>query len=310
MPHRDTITAVVKSGRREFLQTLAAGAAALSMPRSARGEASLASTKLTDKITLVTGAGNNIVLLKGGDGSLMVDCGDGAHAQDLLTRAGRVNIVFNTHWHPESTGANEAMAKAGAKLVSHVNTELWMTQEIIHDWEKKIFPPRAKTALPSQTFYTTGSMKFGDEPIEYGLLPFAHTDGDIFVHFMQSNILVVGDVVQAGKLPYLDFPTGGWIGGMQTAQQTLLRRANDTTRIVPATGPVMTKAEVQATLDVLTKVREQLVKLIKQGKGAQDLIDMKAVKEFEGQLAGDPEAFLFTAYRGLWAHVRELGGIV
>jgi hypothetical protein len=72
----------------------------------------------------------------------------------------------------------------------------------------------------------------------------------------------------------------------------------------------MTKAEVQASLDLLTKVRDQLVKLMKSGKGAQDMIDAKAVKEFEGQLAGDQNQFLFTAYRGLWAHVRELGGIV
>jgi hypothetical protein len=72
----------------------------------------------------------------------------------------------------------------------------------------------------------------------------------------------------------------------------------------------MTKAEVQASLDILTKVREQLVKLMKQGKGAQDMIAAKAVQEFQGQLAGDPDTFLFTAYRGLWAHVRELGGIV
>jgi hypothetical protein len=72
----------------------------------------------------------------------------------------------------------------------------------------------------------------------------------------------------------------------------------------------MTKAEVQASLDLLTKVRDVLVKLMKQGKGAQDMIDAKAVKEFEGQLAGDPDTFIFTAYRGLWAHARELGGIV
>jgi hypothetical protein len=67
---------------------------------------------------------------------------------------------------------------------------------------------------------------------------------------------------------------------------------------------------VQANLDILTKVREQLVKLMKQGKGPQDMIAAKAMKDFEGQLAGDPDPFIFTAYRGLWAHVRELGGIV
>jgi len=297
----------MKPQRREFLHALAAGAAALAIPRTALGSSA---NRLTDKVTLVTGTGNNIVVLSGGGESLLVDCGDDAHAPDVLKLAGRVRTVFNTHWHPESTGANEAMAQTGAKLVSHVNTKLWMTQEIIHDWEKRIFPPRARTALPSETFYTTGAMTFAGEPIEYGLMPLAHTDGDIFVHFMQSDILVVGDAVQAGRLPYLDYPTGGWIGGMQEAHRTILRRASDATRIVPATGPVMTKAEVQASLDLLTKVRDQLVKLMKQGKGAQDMIDAKAVKDFEGQLSGDPDTFIFTAYRGLWAHARELGGIV
>jgi cyclase len=295
--------------RREFLQTLAGGAAALGLSRSAFGQASSAS-KLTDKVTLIIGAGNNIVALAGDGGSLLVDCGDAAHAPDVLKLVGGVKTVINTHWHLESTGANDAMAKAGAKLVSHVNTELWMTQEIIRDWDKRVFPPRAKAALPTETFYTAGKTTFGGEPVEYGLMPMAHTDGDIYIHFPQSNVLVAGDVVQPGRLPVLDWFTGGWIGGMQEAHRTLLRLADDTTKIVPAGGPVMSKADVQASLDILTKLREQLVKLMKQGMGARDMINAKATKDFEGQLAGDPEPFLYTAYRGLWAHVRELGGIV
>lgn len=296
--------------RREFLETCAAGATALTFSGSAFAETSPAATKLTDKITLISGAGNNIVALVGEGGSLLVDCGDTAHARDVLKLTGSVKSVINTHWHPESTGANDAMAESGAKLIAHVNTELWMTQEIIHDWEKKVFPPRSKQALPKETFYTTGKTIFGGEPIEYGLMPFAHTDGDIYVYFTQSNVLAAGDVLQPGRLPILDYPTGGWIGGMQEAHRTVLRIANDTTKIVPGSGPVMTKADVQASLDILTKVREQLVKLIKQGKGPKDLIDAKAMKDFEGQLAGDPDQFIFTAYRGMWAHVRELGGIV
>jgi glyoxylase-like metal-dependent hydrolase (beta-lactamase superfamily II) len=296
--------------RREFLQTIAAGATALNFPRAAFAQPGPTATKLTDKLTLISGAGNNIIALAGEEGSLLVDCGEAAHAQEVLKLTAPVKMVFNTHWHLESTGANETLAKSGAKLVSHVNTKLWMTQEIIHDWEEKVFPPRAKEALPAETFYTTGKTTFGGEPVEYGIMPFAHTDGDIYVHFTQSNVLVAGDVVQPGRLPMLDFPTGGWIGGMQEGHRTLLRLANDTTRIVPANGPVMSKAEVQASLDLLTKVRDQLVKLLKQGKGAQDMIDAKAMKDFEGQLAGDPAPFIFTAYRGLWAHVRELGGIV
>lgn len=296
--------------RREFLRTFAGGAAALSLSRPIFAQAGPSATRLTDKVTLITGAGNNIVTLAGEGGSLLVDCGDAAHASDVLKLAGSVKKVINTHWHLESTGANDAMSKAGAKLVSHVNTQLWMTQEIVHDWEKKTFPPRAKEAWPTETFYTTGKTTFGGEPIEYGFMPMAHADGDIYVHFQQSNVLAAGDAVQPGRLPYLDWPCTGWIGGMQDAHRTILRVANDTTKIIPAVGPVMTKADVQASLDLLTKVRDQLVKLMKQGKGPADMIAAKAVKEFEGQLSGDQDTFIYTAYRGLWAHARELGGIV
>src|SRR5207302_119294 len=130
--------------------------AALSLSRAACAQSRPAAASLTGNLRLITGAGNNIVALAGDGGSLLVDCGDAEHAQDVLKFAGSVKTVINTHCHLESTGANEAMAKAGAKLVSHVHTELWMTQEIIHDWEKKVFPPRAKGALPTETFYTTG----------------------------------------------------------------------------------------------------------------------------------------------------------
>jgi glyoxylase-like metal-dependent hydrolase (beta-lactamase superfamily II) len=300
----------VNPHRREFLRTLTGGAAALSVPRTLFAQSGPAATKLADKITLITGAGNNIVALSADGVSLLVDCGDAAHAEGVLKLVGPVKTIINTHWHLESTGANDAMAKTGAKLVSHVHTKLWMTQEIIHDWEHKVFPPRSKEAVPTETFYTTAKTTFTGEPIEYGLMPVAHTDGDIYIHFTESNVLVAGDVLQPGKLPVLDWFCGGWIGGMQEAHRTLLRIANDTTKIVPASGPVMTKADVQANLDVLTKVREHLVKLMKQGMGAKDMIEAKAVKDFEGQLSGDPETFLYTAYRGLWAHARELGGIV
>ncbi len=300
----------MKPQRREFLRTVAGGAAARGLSRAAFAQALPAATRLSEKATLITGAGNNIVALAGDGGSLLVDCGEASHAQDVLRLAGNVKTVIDTHWHLESTGGNDAMAKAGAKLLSHVNTELWMTQEIVHDWERKVYPPRAKDARPTETFYTTGKATFGGEPIEYGIMPMAHTDGDIYIYFTQSNILMAGDAVQPGRLPLLDWRCNGWIGGMQDAHRTLLRLANDSTKIVPGAGPVMTKADLQANLETVTKIREHLVKLVKQGMGPKDMIAAKAMKDFEGPLTGDPDPFLYTAYRGLWAHARELGGIV
>lgn len=301
--------------RREFLRSIAGGAAAFGLSRAALAQAAAttsaaqpAVSKLTDKLSLITGAGNNVVALAGDGGSLLVDCGDPAHGQDVLKLAGNVKTVINTHWHLESSGGNDVMAKAGARLVSSVSTELWMTQEIPHDWEHKVYPPRAKEALPTETFYTTGKATFAGEPVEYGLLTMAHTDGDIYVHFPQVNVLVAGDAVQPGHLPMTDWRCDGWIGGMQQAQRTLLGIANDSTRIIPGMGPVMSKADLQANLDVVTQIRDHLVKLMKMGMGAEDMIQAKAMKDFA--LAGDPDAFLYVTYRGLWAHARELGGIV
>src|SRR5580765_8918296 len=161
-------------GRREFLQALA-GAAALALPRTMLAQAAQPgplATRLGERVTLISGAGNNVIALAGDIGSLLVDTGDAAHTPDVLRLAGKVSTVFNTHYHLESTGGNDAMAAAGAKIVAHMNTKLWMTQEIIRDWEGgKVYPPRAKAALPTETFRTTsgamsGAMSFGGERIE------------------------------------------------------------------------------------------------------------------------------------------------
>ena len=306
---------VSDSGRREFLQALA-GVAALALPRAAFPQSSaqpgISVAILGERMRLVTGAGNNVIAFGGPKDTLLVDAGDGTHTRDILQGAGTISTVFNTHYHLESTGGNDALAATGAKIIAHRNTMLWMTQEIIRDWEGgKVYPPRAKAALPAETFRApAGQMTFGDERIEYGLLTQAHTDGDIFVHFRNANVLAVGDVVQPGRLPALDWFCGGWIGGMMNAQKALLDRADDQTKIVPASGPVMTKAQLAANHATIVKIREKLVGLVKKGQGAQNMIDAKAVDEFKDVMPGDAATFLYVAYRGLWAHARELGGIV
>ena len=55
---------------------------------------------------------------------------------------------------------------------------------------------------------------------------------------------------------------------------------------------------------------KKLVVLMKKGQGAQNMIDANAVDEFKNVMPGDAATFLYVAYRGLWAHARELGGIV
>ncbi len=295
-----------------------AGAVALPPALSAIAKpqsASITATKIADHFTLINFAEGNILAVTGPEGLLLVNGCLPGKSGDLMAFLGdqfkgqRLHTVFNTCWHLERSGANDVFRKAGAKIIAHENTKLWIGADFYSDWDKHTYKPRPAGALPTETFYTTGKMTFGDERVEYGYMAQAHTDGDIYVFFPGSNILVAGDLLTVGKYPVLDYVTGGWIGGAQNATKTLLGLANDATRIIPGSGAVQSKADLQAEADMLNAMRDRLVKLMRQGMGPVDMIGAAPSKDFDAKW-GNPELFIRNAYRGMWGHVRELGNIV
>ena len=48
---------------------------------------------------------------------------------------------------------------------------------------------------------------------------------------------------------------------------------------------------------------------MKQGMGPKEMIAAAPTKDFDDKW-GNPELFIELCYRGMWGHVRELGGIV
>jgi glyoxylase-like metal-dependent hydrolase (beta-lactamase superfamily II) len=307
-----------KSNRRDFLKACAGAAAGASVSRmgyGAAGESAITATRLTDNLTLVSGAGGNIVVLAQPDGLLLVNGTLADRTADLIKfldnqfKGQRVSAVFNTDWHSEHTGSNEAFRKSGAKIIAHENTKLWLGADFYSDWENKRYKPRPAEALPTETFYTDSKMTFGSARVEYGYMMQAHTDGDIYVFFPEQNVLVAGDVVSVGQYPILDYVTGGWIGGLQNATQALLKVGNAETKIVPGSGSVQTRADLQAQTDMCNAMRDRLVRLMRQGMGPQDMISAEPSKEFDAKW-GNPELFIRQAYRGMWGHVRELGNII
>jgi glyoxylase-like metal-dependent hydrolase (beta-lactamase superfamily II) len=122
-------------------------------------------------------------------------------------------------------------------------------------------------------------------------------------------VLVAGDLVSVGSYPILDVDTGGWIGGMVDANKALLELCDDKTVIVPGTGPVQTKADLDAQHQMLSTMKERLIDLVRKGQGTDDILEQRPTGEFDKKW-GDPSLFLANAYRGLFAHVRELGKIV
>jgi cyclase len=303
--------------RREFLQLMVAGAAA-SWSSPAAGQtphASLTTTPLSDHLHLISGAGGNVLLVSSGDGLVMINGGAADRSSELLkavaaqSRGKRLTTLFNTDWCADHTGSNEAVGAIGAQIIAHEHTKQYLANDQYVEWQKRTYKARPAAALPTKTFYTKGSMNAGNERLDYGHLGQAHTDGDIYVHLPVSNVLVAGDVLAVGRYPLADYTTGGWLGGLLAATKTLLDLSNADTRIVPGAGPVQTRADLQAQHDMLSTMRDRLAKMMRQGMSASDMLAAGATKEFDEKW-GDSQLFLSVTYRGMWLHVRELGGIV
>jgi cyclase len=333
------------AGRRQFLKTLVGGGAALASPAWMSGAGALlprltfagehapervgAPTvePLTDSLALIAGAGGNVLALSGTDGVLLVDTGAPERTHEILksvatlpgARAGKgsksisgspsIPVAFNTHWHWDHTGGNEALHRLGTKLIAHENTRLWLGEPIWSEWQNRSYAPRPKEAWPTETFWTEGHIEFGGEPIEYGHLTQAHTDGDLYVYFRKQNVLAAGCVLSVGRYPILDYSTGGWIGGMADATKRLLDITDEKTRIVPGIGPVQTRADLAAEHEMLAALWNDLWHQMLKGYGASDMIASGITAKYDTRF-GKPDLFLEQSFQGLYAHVREMRGAV
>jgi len=304
--------------RRQVLKGAVTGALSLWAAPLVRAQQTTASgvSKLTDKIAVIDGGSSNVVAFSTGDGILLVDSGAANSRNVLLERlknfaltakvqgTGKIHTVFNTHYHVDQTGNNEAFS-SGAKIIAHDVTRQWMSTDYWVPSEERYEKARPKAAWPTETFFNTGSMKAGGEQIDYGYLVCAHTNGDIYVHFKDSNVLVVGDVASPVKDPELDWPTGGWIGGRVDAMDLLLKLSDEQTKFVPGTGPVMTRAEFKAEREVMEVVRQRVFKQVMAGDGPQDMLDAGVMKDL-ARTWKDPYKFLYSACKGAWGNNNKL----
>jgi cyclase len=272
----------------------------------------ITSTPLADDLWLFQGSGGNVLVAGGKEGLLLIDGGVPERADELfksireVTGGHRIEAMLNTHWHWDHTGLNEIAGKAGAPILAHENTKLWLGAEVNSKWESRVYPPRPARALPTKTFlYGTQKLTFGKRTLEYGHLPQAHTDGDIYVRFPDENLIDAGGVVSGGSYPIVDYCTGGWLGGMISALKTLINMSDANTRIVSGLGSMRAKADLQDQHELCVKVLQRIGENYYKGGTWQQLLDSKPTREFDAKW-GDPTVFLKTAYEGAWLHVNEI----
>ena len=311
--------------RRRFLRGLGSCGIALAAgigwtaPRAQPRSRTLAAEPLRGGLVRIDGAGGNIVALETSEGVVLVDSGAAEHADtlarlvaDMLDRP--VELLFNTHWHLAHTGGNDLFGEAGATIVAHENTRLWMTTEFYVDWEDRTYPRRRSEAWPTRTFRSSDpqpiEIELGGRKMNYAHLKEAHTDGDIYVHFPELNVVVAGGAVSVGQYPVIDYITGGWIGGTIDATACLLELCDRETLIVPQSGPAQRRAHLEAQREMLTAIRERIEEMAVQGMSPAEMFDAGITRDFDAAWGGDARGFLRNAYESMWWTGGRMRGIV
>ena len=284
----------------------------------ARAADSLTVAEVVPGINVISGGGGNVVVVATTAGLVVVDSGNAGARDETLAKiakiakeeksvgaGGKVVALVNTHWHPDQTGANEALGMAGATIIAHSKTRQRLTAGWYVPHEDRYEKPLAVAGRPTKTFFTTETAAFGDRKIELGYLIEAHTDGDAYVRFADANVIAAGDAISPQRDPVLDWFGGGWLGGRVDALKKLLEIGDARTRYVPSFGPVVGRAEVQAEHDLMLAIFERFVVNLRQGQTAADMQKAGLLDGLPRTFA-DPARFLYDAHKGFWAHHNKL----
>jgi glyoxylase-like metal-dependent hydrolase (beta-lactamase superfamily II) len=257
-----------------------------------------------DGLILLQGAGSNVVAMPGEDGALMIDGGLADYAEALLrsvflaTGNDRVEMLINTHWHREQTGANELVGDAGGTIFAQEKTAMYLSNTVFSGVLGDRIEPLPESAWPTQTTRGDGSFEFAGQEIDFGYLPQAHTDGDLYVHFPEMNLLAAGGVVSGEEWPLIDYGNGAWYGGRVRALQWLAELVEADTRVVPAQGRLITGRDIVRQRDIYLELFETMIGYMNMGLGAEDVVERNPLAGYESEF-GDPGRFLDGAYRSM-----------
>src|SRR5690606_26301394 len=148
-------------------------------------------------------------------------------------------------------------------------TRLYVSSRVYSALFEGRLEPLREAGRPNQITRGDGSLEFSGHRIDYGYLPAAHTDGDLYVHFPDMNVLVAGGVVSGERWPLLDYRNGAWFGGRVRALEWLAELVEPDTRVVPADGRLITGRDIVRQRDIYQDLFETLIGYMNMGFGAE-----------------------------------------
>lgn len=240
-------------------------------------------TPLRRNVGIFNQRGGTIGWLVSRDGLLVVDTQFADTAPNLLAglkeRSPRqIDVLINSHHHPDHTGGNGVLRPAVKQIVAHVRAA--ENQKVQAERMK------APATLPDVTFPDTWSVTLGDETIRARHWGPAHTGGDVSIHFEQANVVHLGDLLNNRGYPNVDAPAGasvhGWIQVLEKMAAAFPADALYVFGHAEAGHPFIgTRGDLHYQRDYFTAVIETARAARKQGRTKDDLAKTDVLPKFE-----------------------------
>ena len=272
-------------------------------------DARLTSQQLRPGLDVLIGGGGNIAVWHGADGIVVIDDNLAPLAPKVLeairrSASGPIRFVINTHWHPDHTGGNELLGKAGGIVVAHDNVRARMSEDQFIEIASLQVPAAPPGALPIVTFDDSVTLYLNGDRLDVVHVREAHTDGDAVLRWQTANVVHTGDVFDSRSYPFVDRASGGSLAGLVAALEGILARTDDSTLVIPGHGPVSDRRELAAYRDMLVTVGRRVREAIERGRSLEEVLGSRPTAEYDaryGQGFMTPTRFVGIVYRDLAA---------
>lgn len=242
-----------------------------------------------DRIYMLKGAGGNIGVLTGPDGIIMIDdqfAPLSEKIKDAIRKIdqGEIRFLINTHVHGDHSGGNEKFKQDGVTIVAHDNVRVRMMMQRVNEVTGQKGPSRAPDAWPVVTFSSDVNFHLNGEDVEVVHFTEGHTDGDVIIHFVKSDVFHTGDSFVTYGYPYIDLNSGGSVSGFISNLDKLAAMLDEDSKVIPGHGDVSGKADVVLLRDQLKDIYDQVVSALKKGTKMEDLSNLPIAGKYDSVL--------------------------
>jgi cyclase len=268
-------------------------------------------------VYMLLGAGGNVAVQIHDEGVLVVDTGTAQMSEKLLAAIRKlsdkpIRYIVNTHFHPDHTGGNVTIAKAGSTTRGGP-TEIIAQENVLNRMSAPAGKqaPTPTEAWPTDTFFPEEKdFFFNDEAVMLYHDQAAHTDGDTIVFFRRSDVVVAGDIFITTGYPFIDSENGGSIYGIIAGLNRILDIAvpkheqEGGTYVIPGHGHLCDESEVLEYRDMLVIIKERIEDMVKRGLTLEQVKAARPTLDYDLHYGADSgpwttAMFIEAVYKGV-----------